>query len=110
MRKINQYIFLFLLPAGVLSSESGQEKFQQGVEKFTQKITDIFLTPILILLVSLSVIYFVWGLVVFIRDAGEDAKREEARSHMVWGILGLFIIFSVWGIMSIIMATIKAVG
>ena len=39
----------------------------------------------------------------------EDTNRQKGKSHMVWGIVGLFIIFSVWGIMNIIQDTLNNV-
>lgn len=110
MKKIYIYILSFLISSQTLLAGAGEAKFKQGVNSFVNKINDIFLKPILTLLVALSVIYFVWGLAVFISRTNEDTERQKARQHMLWGIIGLFIIFSVWGIMNIIMDTVNYVG
>ena len=79
---------------------------ENTINKIVNNITELFLNPIIYLLISLSVMYFFWGLTLFILNADEEGKRVEGRNHMMWGIIGLFIIFSVWGIINIISGTI----
>ncbi len=55
------------------------------------------LVPIIILL---AVLYFLWGLAQFVLNAGDDAARTEGRNKMIWGIVGLFVMVSVWGIVN----------
>ncbi len=50
------------------------------------------------LLMSLSVVIFFWGIVKFI---WQD-KKEEGKTHMIWGIVGLFVLFTIWGIIGFI--------
>jgi hypothetical protein len=62
-------------------------------------ITSI-LTP---LAFALCVLYFFWGVVKYIRTgAGSEQAAEEGKRIMVWGIVGLFVVFSIWGIISFI--------
>ena len=49
-------------------------------------------------LVGLALVMFVWGLVVFIAQSGNDQAREVGKQRMIWGLVALFIIVSVWGI------------
>jgi hypothetical protein len=58
-----------------------------------------FLFP---LLLALAVLYFIWGVVVFIAQAGDEKARTEGKQRMVWGIGGLFIIVSVWGLVALL--------
>ena len=53
-------------------------------------------------LVALALALFIWGLVVFIANSGSDNKRDEGKSRMVWGVIALFVIVSVWGIVEIL--------
>lgn len=53
------------------------------------------------LIFSLATLFFFWNVTVFIRTSDNKIKKEEARQRMVWGILALFIMLSVWGIISI---------
>ncbi len=50
---------------------------------------------------GLALLAFFWGLVKFISRAGGDEKAvTEGRNLMIWGIIALFIMLSIWGILS----------
>ncbi len=52
---------------------------------------------------SLCLLYFFWGVAKYIREgAGSDKAAEEGRRIMVWGVVGMFVAFSVWGIVTFI--------
>lgn len=56
-------------------------------------VNDQILTPIITLLALGAFILFAWGMFNFIRSAGEEEGRTLGRRHMVWGIIGMVIIF-----------------
>jgi len=58
------------------------------------------------LAVSVALLYFIWGIALFIRNAGDSTAREEGKQHMMWGIVGLFVIISVWGLVLFLNATL----
>lgn len=50
---------------------------------------------------------FVWGVVnYFFLHGGEEAKREEGRKFVLWGLLGMVVLFSVWGFVNIVLSTL----
>lgn len=53
---------------------------------------------------ALALLYFFWGLANFIlaTGSGDEDKRDKAKSVMIWGIVALFLIVSVWGIVEFI--------
>jgi hypothetical protein len=58
------------------------------------------------ILVALAVIYIVYNVVQFmIKPPG--GEREGALANIGWGILGLFIIVSLWGLVNILTNTFK---
>jgi len=59
------------------------------------------------LIIGLALLFFFWGLAMFILHAGDEAKRAEGRSIMVWGIIALFVIVAVWGLVAVLAATTK---
>ena len=59
-------------------------------------------TPIII---ALALLYFFWGLATFILAAGEEEKRASGRQMMIWGIIALFVIVSIWGLVGILQGT-----
>jgi len=48
------------------------------------------------LLMTLAVVLFFWGVVKFI---AQD-KKDEGKTMMIWGIVALFVMFTIWGIIS----------
>jgi hypothetical protein len=53
-------------------------------------------------LMSLALVVFLWGIVVFIGNSGDETKREEGKKHMLWGVIGLFVMVVVWGIVALL--------
>jgi phosphotransferase system glucose/maltose/N-acetylglucosamine-specific IIC component len=47
---------------------------------------------------SVAILYFVYGVVKFISNAGDDKLREEGKQSIVWAIVGILIMISVYGI------------
>lgn len=47
---------------------------------------------------SIALLVFFWGLAEFIRKSADPGAREEGREIMKWGIVSLFVLMSVWGI------------
>jgi len=61
------------------------------------------INSIIVLLFSLATAYFLWGVIQYVVGArGEDEKMEQGKRHMVWGIIGMAIMASAWGIVEII--------
>lgn len=49
---------------------------------------------------SLALLVFIWGLVKFISRTGGDEKAvTEGKKLMIWGLVALFIMVSIWGIL-----------
>jgi len=53
-------------------------------------------------MIAVAIVFFIYGLVEFIGGANNEEKRKTGKQHIIWGIIGLFIMAAVWGIMSIL--------
>ena len=87
-----------LAPAIVLAAD-----FTTILSKVQQIIG--LIVPIVI---SLAVIFFLWGLVGFITKAG--SSKDDARDQMIWGIIILFVMVSIWGLVALIQNTFGVRG
>jgi uncharacterized membrane protein YfcA len=67
-----------------------------------QRINEAILQPIITLLMALAVAYFLFGVMKFVKDQGSEEAQVEGKKHMLWGIIGLFIMVSVYGILNFI--------
>ena len=78
------------------------------VSSFVGRINELIINPLVGLLFAVALVIFLWGIVEFFLQANSDLAREKGRSHMLWGIIGMFIMFSVFAIMKIIVNTLGA--
>ena len=63
------------------------------------KITQEIFNPLIILLFALATVLFAWGVVQYIIGSqGNETKVAQGKRIMVWGIIGMFIMASAWGI------------
>ena len=51
---------------------------------------------------ALALIFFFWGIAEFIRSAGDTKTLESGKNKMIWGIVGLFVMISIYGIIKYI--------
>jgi hypothetical protein len=51
---------------------------------------------------ALAILYFFWGLAQYILAAGSDEDKGEGRRKMIWGIVALFVMSAVWGLVRFI--------
>ena len=56
------------------------------------------------LLFAVAVLVFIYGVVKFI-STEESAEKESGRQFMIWGIVALAVMFSVWGLVKILGST-----
>lgn len=100
---------------GGSGSGTGQQGWQNS-DKAVSECTNIKFISILNILIwakcvlnsfviplifTLAFVFFLWNIMVFIRQADNKQIKEEARQRMVWGMIALFIMVSVWGIIAI---------
>ena len=56
---------------------------------------------------GLALLVFIWGLVKFISRVGGDEKAvTEGKKLMIWGLIALFIMISIWGILRFFSASL----
>lgn len=67
---------------------------------FILKVEDAILTPLLTLIALAAFIIFVWGVVQFIQGAESPEKRKTGQQHIIWGVVGLAILFGAQAIIS----------
>ncbi len=63
------------------------------------------INPLIILISAGAFAVFLWGVFIFIKNAGDDTKRADAQRSILWGLIGLAIIFGVYGILIIALGT-----
>ncbi|MCR4306785.1 MAG: pilin [Candidatus Yonathbacteria bacterium] len=92
MKKFIPLIALLVLPAIALA---------QTVQTVIATVSNI-LNLVIPIVITLAVIYFFWGLAKYILNADNEEARTEGRSIMIYGIIALFVMVSVWGLIGLV--------
>lgn len=62
-------------------------------------INTMILAPFLGFLTALAFVLFIFGVIEYIAGSANPEKRAMGSKHIAWSVVGLFIMFSFWGIM-----------
>jgi hypothetical protein len=51
---------------------------------------------------TLALMFFIWGIALFILKSGSEEAAADGKRKMLWGITALFVITAIWGIVKFI--------
>ena len=54
------------------------------------------------IVVGIALLAFFWGLVKFIFAQGNEESKADAKKIMLWGLIALFVMVAVWGLIRFI--------
>ena len=76
------------------------------LNELSNNLQRAILLPIVQLLFALGLLVFVFGIVEYIWGlANESEGKERGKQHMLWGIVGMFIMTAAYSIVKLIGAT-----
>lgn len=78
-------------------------------ESVVNKITSL-LQPIVNIIVAIGLVTFLWGVVNYITAGDDPKKRTAAKDYMIYGIIGLAVMVSVWALVNILVNTFGLKG
>ena len=76
-----------------------------NISEFLNKINQFILNPLILLAFVIAFLVFVWGIFQFIASQTTDTGREEGKRKIFWGIFGMFVMFSAYGLIHLILGT-----
>ena len=65
----------------------------------------VIINPLILVVFAAGLCLFVYGLVEFLWKLNEGGDNSEGKQQMLWGIAGMFIMVSVYGILNLLNAT-----
>ena len=74
-------------------------------EDLIDNINEFIVNPLILLLMATATVYFLWGLSMFLANAEDTTERSEGKRKIVYGLIGLFIMVSVFGIINLVLGT-----
>ena len=57
------------------------------------------------IIMAVATIVFLWGIVMYITAAGDEKKAGTAKAYISAGIIGLFFMIAIWGIVRALVST-----
>lgn len=58
-------------------------------------------------LFALAVVAFIWGVIQFYLNPNNEEKRKNGKNFIIGGVIALFVMVSVWGLVYILTSTFK---
>ncbi|MFA7252281.1 MAG: hypothetical protein WC027_00250 [Candidatus Paceibacterota bacterium] len=59
------------------------------------------LDQLVVFLIALAVVWFIWNVIRYTMSSDEE-KKGAAKGQMIWGIIAIAVIVSVWGLVAIL--------
>lgn len=73
-----------------------------ALDAFIAKVVSLIIMPVVTLLAVVAVVVFIWGVVDYVRNADNDEARKKGQEHILWGLIGMMIMFGTTAIISIL--------
>ncbi len=75
------------------------------ISNFLNKVNVAIINPLIILVFAIAVLVFFFGIFQFIYSTGESAERDKGKKKILYGLIGMFIMFSAYGLIRIVLGT-----
>ena len=75
------------------------------VKELLGKIAVYIINPVIILGFVVATIVFFYGIIGLISKSGDSSDLAKAKQAVTYGVVGLFVMFSVYGILRIVLST-----
>lgn len=96
------FVFAQNQQAGRALNSQSSNGAGSGVLNLLNEIETV-IGAIIPILIGLALLAFMWGILLYLFSGG---KKEEGRMFMIWGIVALFVMTSVWGLVAIVRSTV----
>lgn len=76
-----------------------------SITSLLNKINQHILNPLIALVFAIALVVFFWGIVEFIMNPNDNRAKEQGKQNILWGLVGMFIMVGVYGIIRLILNT-----
>lgn len=80
----------------------------EGAQVIRDNIIKFIIDPLMMVLFAAGFMLFVYGLVEYLFASAKGAdpsKNKTGKDHMLYGVIGMFVMSSIWGIIALIDST-----
>lgn len=68
---------------------------------FVERFNEVILYPVILLLTGIAFLVFLYGCLIYITHAENSSAREEGRSHIIYSLIGMFVMLVAYAILQI---------
>ncbi len=106
MKKFALAGLTFFLPA--LAFAQSTSNTVDSAQELAVYVTEFINNIIVPLVFALAFVVFIIGIFMyFIAGAANEEKRAKGKQIMIYGIIGFFVMISIWGLVHILTGTIR---
>lgn len=80
------------------------------MQSLLEKAVQAIVNPIIQVIFAIALVIFVYGIFEFVRGADRPDVRTKGQQHIMYGLVGLLIMTSVFTIINILLNTIGVTG
>ncbi len=62
------------------------------------------------LIYALAFVFFIIGIVRYFFIEGGEEGQTKGKKFLLYGLLGIVVLFTVWGIISLLLASLTSIG
>jgi|GEM_PF-1381078 len=84
------------------SGATGEDTSNLSFGGFLDRISGM-ISSLIPFIIGLAVFLIIWKLLSYIGSAGDEEKRTEAKRFIVWGVIGVFCMLSLWGFVNLLL-------
>ena len=97
-------LLIYVSSFGVASA-AGFFDSNSDLQGIVSKLFELINSTVIPLIVSLAVVAFLWGVMLFVLNAGNDEGRKKGKDVMIYGIIGLAVMVSYLGLVAFVTNT-----
>ena len=91
---------------GSLSCSATPPAAGSALSAYLDSFTCLIGKSVIPLIFALATVVFIWGVVkFFFLNIDEEAKRAQGKQFMIWGIVALAVMLSMWGLVNVLRST-----
>ncbi len=77
-----------------------------SIKIFVAKVDLYIVNPLIILMFAVALMFFLFGVLEFFINEASAGEKGTGKQHMLWGVVGMFLMISVFGILKLIQHTL----
>lgn len=91
------YIFPLFVHAQASADNPGRE--------LLRKLAKVIINPIISVAFAVALVTFLVGIIEFISDGEKSDGRQKGRDHILWGLIGMGIMFAAFALLRLVTST-----